>query len=48
MFLPKSPSEFEYDHQAGEVASGVGGGAVLRGVLDQLQLRQLYRLHHQG
>ena len=27
---------------------GVGGGAVLGGVVDQLQLRQLDGLHHQG
>ena len=27
---------------------GVGGGAVLGGVVDQLQLGKLYGLHHQG
>ena len=31
--------ELEDDHKTGEVACGVGGSAVLRCVLDQLQLR---------
>ena len=47
IFSPEPPPKFEDHHQAGKIACGVGGGAVLRGVLDQLQLRQLDRLHDQ-
>ena len=44
--VAQHPPELEHHHQAGEVAGGVGGGAVLRGVVDELQLGELYGLHH--
>ena len=45
--VAQPPSELEDHHEAGEVPGGVGGGAVLCGVVDQLELGELEGLHHQ-
>ena len=45
--VAEHPPELEDHHQAGEVPRGVGGGAVLRGVVDEFQLGQLDGFHHE-
>ena len=46
--VAQSSPELEDHHQAGKVTSRISCSAVLSGVLDELQLGELERFHHQG